>query len=200
MISIVDIPALPVTLANEHKVRPVYDRLRTFMQERNAVAMMRTIARLRAHDPMLGELIDEVGRPSAVWMAKQVQTMLDNDAAFREHQASESVETSAPLAREMADATAKADHARIMAEYFRGNPEVARQLYFDFGAFPVSLEGLKVGIDAIRECADYDALERTHGANAANMARSNDEAELWQNATAAEVADWVNRFCGQWQP
>lgn len=199
MFTIADIPIIAITLGNEHKVRPIYDRARAYMQEKNAVYMMRTIARLRAHDPMLGELIDELGRPSAVWMDKQVQTMLDNDEAYRAHQQSEGQEQAQPLTRELATETAKKDHVRIMAEYFTANPEAARQLYFDFGAFPASLEALKMGIDIIRQCTDYDALERAHGANAGGVVRSSDDSDFWQGATAAEVAEWVTRFCERWQ-
>ena len=197
MFTISDIKPLPITLANEHRVRPFYDKVRAFMQEKNAVAMMRTVARLRVADPMLSELIDEFGRPSDAWFAKQVDVMLSNDAAFREHQQSEGLPTAEPLTRELATETAKADHKRIMSEYFVGNPEVARQLYFDFGAYPVTLEGLKIGIDTIRGCGDLDALEATHGANARELVAT--DSEFWQNVTAAEVADWVTRFCEAWQ-
>lgn len=197
MFTISDIKPLPITLANEHRVRPFYDKVRAFMQEKNAVAMMRTVARLRVADPMLSELIDEFGRPSDAWYAKQVDVMLSNDAAFREHQQSEGLPTSEPLTRELATETAKADHKRIMSEYFVGNPEVARQLYFDFGAYPVTLEGLKIGIDTIRGCGDLDALEATHGANARELVAT--DSEFWQNVTAAEVAAWVTRFCEVWQ-
>lgn len=197
MFTISDIKPLPITLANEHRVRPFYDKVRAFMQEKNAVAMMRTVARLRVADPMLSELIDELGRPSDAWYAKQVDVMLSNDAAFREHQQSEGLPTSEPLTRELATETAKADHKRIMSEYFVGNPEVARQLYFDFGAYPVTLEGLKIGIDTIRGCGDLDALEATHGANARELVAT--DSEFWQNVTAAEVAAWVTRFCEVWQ-
>lgn len=197
MISIADIPALPITLANEHKVRPFYDKVRTFCQERNAVAMMRIIARLRSADPTLGELIDEVGRPSEVWMLKQVDLMLSNDAAFRANNEAEGIASGPELTRELATETAKKDHARYMTEYFTANPNVSRQLYFDFGAFPATLEGLKFGIGIMRACADYDALQATHGASTADMVRA-EHGELWDNATAAEVAVWVNRFCEGW--
>lgn len=197
MFTISDIKPLPITLANEYRVRPFYDKVRAFMQEKNAVAMMRTVARLRVADPMLSELIDEFGRPSDAWYAKQVDVMLSNDAAFREHQQSEGLPTSEPLTRELATETAKADHKRIISEYFVGNPEVARQLYFDFGAFPATLEGLKMGIDTIRGCGDLDALEAAHGANARELVAT--DSEFWQNVTAAEVADWVTRFCEAWQ-
>lgn len=197
MFTIADIQPLPITLANEHKIRPFYDKVRAFMQEKNAVSMMRTVARLRVADPMLSELLDEFGRPSESWFTKQVEVMLSNDVAFREHRQSEGLPTAEPLTRELAIETAKKDHARIMSEYFVANPEVARQLYFDFGAYPVSLEGLKIGIDTIRGCGDLDALEATYGANARESVVT--DSEFWQNVTAAEVAAWVTRFCEAWQ-
>lgn len=197
MFTIADIQPLPITLANEHKIRPFYDKVRAFMQEKNAVGMMRTVARLRVADPMLSELLDEFGRPSETWFTKQVDVMLSNDAAFREHQQSEGLPTAEPLTRELAIETAKKDHTRIMSEYFVANPEVARQLYFDFGAFPATLEGLKMGIDTIRGCGDLDALEAAHGGNARELVVT--DSEFWQNVTAAEVAAWVTRFCEDWQ-
>lgn len=197
MLTIADIQPLPITLANEHVIRPHFDKVRAFAQEKNAVGMMRTVARLRVADPMLSDLIDEFGRPSDVWFAKQVDTMISNDAAFREHHTSEGLATTEPLTREMANETAKKDHTRIMSEYFVANPEVARQLYFDFGAYPATLEGLKIGIDTIRHCADLDALERAHGGNARELITT--DSEFWQNVTAAEVAAWVTRFCELWQ-
>lgn len=192
--TLADIQPLPITLANEHIVRPQYDRVRAFCQERNAVAMLRTVARLRAEDEALAALIDEFGRPSQTWLDKQVRTMLDNDRAYREHVP----ETSGPeLTEEVARETAKADHTRILTDYLQSRPDVSRKLYFDFGAFPVTLEGLKFGIDVIRAVGDLNAVEATHGANARILVET--DSEFWQNVTAAEVAAWVSRFCEGWQ-
>lgn len=188
------IPMLPLTLANEQTVRPHYEAVKAFCQERGAARMLRTIAQLRKADPAFAELVDEVGRPNPQWQAEQVRIMLANDAAFRE--AGE--HKGEPLTEAKAAETAKADHDAKLKTYFAMQPEVARRMYFDFGAFPVTLEALKFGRGVIIACADYDALTAAHGANTADVVR-NAESDFWQNVTAPEVAVWMDRFCEAWQ-
>lgn len=195
MLRIADIPILPITLGNEAKVRPHYEAVRTFCQERGVTRYLQTVARLRKRDPQLSELIDNVGQASTAWIDKQVLRMLENDAEFIRESGSDRE----PLTEELARKTANEDHSKRLREYFAANPEAMRLLYFDFGAFPTTLEALKYGISIIIACADYEAIERTHGAETANVIRSGEGSEYWQAATATEVAEWVNRFCEAWQ-
>lgn len=188
------VPMLPLTLANEQTIRPHYDRTKAFCQERGAARMLQTIARLRKADSGFAELVDEVGRPNPSWAEKQVRIMLANDAAF--HEAGEA--KGEPLTEAKAAEIVKADHDRVIRDYFTQKPEVARQMYFDFGAFPVTLEALKFGRGVIIACADYDALDAMHGANACELLRS-EGSDFWQNVDASEVAAWMDRFCEAWQ-
>lgn len=195
MIPISDIPILPITLGNEAKVRPHYDAVRSFCQERGVTRYLQTVARLRKRDPQLSDLIDNVGQPSGQWIDKQVLRMLENDAEFLRESGSDRE----PLTEEIARKTANEDHSKRLREYFAANPEAMRLLYFDFGAFPTTLEALKFGVGVIIACADYDAVERTHGAETVEAIRAGESSEYWQRATATEVAEWVNRFCEAWQ-
>jgi len=195
MLPISDIPILPITLGNEPKVRPYYEAVRSFCQERGVTRYLQTVARLRKRDPQLSDLIDNVGQPSAQWIDKQVLLMLQNDAEFLRESGSDRE----PLTEELARKTANEDHTKRLREYFAANPEAMRLLYFDFGAFPTTLEALKYGIGVIVACADYEAVERTHGAEIAELIKSGEQSQYWQGATAAEVAEWVNRFCEVWQ-
>ena len=188
------IPMLPLTLANENAVRPHYDATKAFCQERGAARMLRTIAQLRKADPSFAELVDELGRPNPSWQAEQVRIMLANDAAFREHGDHKGEALTEAKAAEIA----KADHDAKLKTYFAMQPEAARRMYFDFGAFPVTLEALKFGRSVIIACADYNALAATHGASTADVVRDKDS-EFWQNVTAPEVAQWMDRFCEAWQ-
>jgi len=196
--TIADIPMLPITLGNEQVVRPHYEEARKHAQERGVTRTLRTIARLRQHDPLLANLIDEIGMPSKVWLDRSVRLMLENDAhdraAVREQGGSERE----PLTEEFARTIAKADHERTMRDYFSASPEVARQMYYDASEFPATLDTLKLGRGVVIACADYDALERVYGANAGTLVR-NENSELWMTATAAEVAEWLTRFCEAWK-
>ena len=204
MITLAQIPHLPVTLANEAKVREHYDRVRTYCQSHGVQQMVRTIARLRGNDPVLRDLIDEVGQPSAAWLERHTTMMLDNDVAERQYtneqrEAMGQTPLDSPaLTKEQAAEIVKKDHAERMRQYFAVNPEAARQMYFDFGAFPATLDALKVGRGIILGCADWDAVAGKHGAENANVWQD-ENGECWQTVTATEVAEWVNRFCEAWQ-
>lgn len=195
MVAISDIPILPITLGNEAKVRPHYEAVRTFCQERGVTRYLQTVARLRKRDPQLSDLIDNVGQASGQWIDKQVLRMLENDSEFLRETGSDRE----PLTEEIARKTANEDHSKRLREYFAANPEAMRFLYFDFGAFPTTLEALKYGVAVIVACADYDAVERRHGAEMVESIRAGESSEYWQAATATEVAEWVNRFCEAWQ-
>lgn len=188
---------LPVTLRNEHVVRPHYEAARKFTQERSITQALRTIARLRQHDPLLSDLIDEIGQPSKAWLDRNVKLMMDNDKADRAAVVEAGGSEREALTEELALTVAKADHERIMRDYFSANPEAARQMYYNTGAFPATLDALKLGMGIVIACTDYDALTASHGANTADVVRSEDS-DLWQMTTAAEVADWVTRFCEVW--
>lgn len=194
MVTVEEIPMLPVTLRNEATIRPHYEAVRKYAQEKAVTATLRNVARLRQNDPNLANLIDEIGQPSQAWIDKQVALMIENDTAEREALQLDRE----PLSVELATKTARADHERQMRTYFTLNPEVGRKLYFDAGTFPATLDALKLGRGVVIACADYDALERAHGANTADLVRDVD-GEMWMNATAAEVAAWVTRFCEVWQ-
>lgn len=204
MINLADIPHLPVTLGNEATVRKHYDAVRSFCQTQGVQSMLRTIARMRSNDPVLRDLIDEVGQPSAAWIQRQVDLMLSNDQAERNYinEQREAVGQmpldSVPLNKEQATEIARKDHAERMREYFGVNPEAARLLYFNFAAFPSTLDALKLGRDVVIGCADWKAVEAKHGGESV-QAWCNVDGEQWQSATATEVAEWVNRFCEAWQ-
>jgi hypothetical protein len=191
-----EIPMLPLTLGNEQTIRPYYERVRDYCQTHGVQQMVRTIARLRANDPALHALIDEAGRPSDVWIAKQVTTMLANDKMAREF--NELAKDVPELTREAAEAIARKDHEKAMTDYFGMNPGAAQKLYFDFAAFPETLAALKLGRDVIIGCADYDAVDAAHGSENA-QALADAESDFWKAAQASEVAAWINNFRAVWQ-
>ena len=69
--------------------------------------------------------------------------------------------------------------------------DIGRQLYFNVDAFPRTMESLVLGIQVIRATCDRSKLTGEQ----IDLIDSNNDADFWQDVSAAEVAAYVDNFC-----
>ncbi len=192
----IEIDHLPVTLRNQQICKDWYQRISNHIQQRSVEYMLRTIARLRHGSEELAELIDEVGMVNNVTLQARIVALIEahkaqHDYENEQRKAAKQAELEyEPMTAEAAKAIAEQELKDSLVVLLKDSPEIGRQMYFNLDAFPQTMESMLMGIDCIRATVDYSKLSE----NESHAIKSANDSEFWQDVTASEVAQYVNRF------
>lgn len=192
----IEIDHLPVTLRNQQICKDWYQRISNHIQQRSVEYMLRTIARLRHGSEELAELIDEVGMVNNVTLQARIVALIEAHKAQHEYEneqrkAAKQAELEyEPITAEAAKAIAEQELKDSLVVLLKDSPEIGRQMYFNLDAFPHTMESMLMGIDCIRATVDYSKLSEDES----DAIKSANDSEFWQDVTASEVAQYVDRF------
>jgi len=94
---------------------------------------------------------------------------------------------------EIATKQAIGDLERDLGSMIRDYPLMSKMLHFNMPPYPEDMDGLVLGIECIKACADIERMDDVDRATFTN----DDE---WMDVSASEVAAWIQNFCDNISP
>lgn len=193
---------IPITLRNEATARDWYERLTKFAHETNVTLMVDSIMNVMRINPDVMEYINELGSLNGVTIEKRAKQTMASHKADYDHRKAEILEEGKefdevyePLTEAESYKIAVADLQQAWTNFLRDNPAVGKALYFNLEGFPATIEALRLGIDCIRQTLDR---KRTSLDVIALIDSANDS-DFWLDASATEVAGYVDGFRSQFK-
>jgi len=177
----------PVTLRNAETLTAWATKLRNHVMANAKQAQQRFMRDITTKYPDILDVLTVEGEVSPSAIAKFVE----RDRASVEYHNNNLQEGEEPIewneAKSMQDAVAHVN--KTIGDMMKDTPAIAKILQFTMPAFGEDLESLKLGIDCI--IATYDDSKFDADQNAAIKDKDSDH---WLDASAAEVATYVNNF------
>lgn len=186
---------MPLTVRNEVTLRSLAAEIDQHIGASNTETMAHRLIEASRDYPEVFDFFNEAGQWNKVAidkMAKSLQNVHEQEhnlkvEATKEGDAAPAYE---PLSYEDAVREAVKRMQAQWSDMLRGNLDLARRLYFAVGKWPVSLDGIRKGMEIVPRIIDRNAMS-PHDVEAIT---GDSESEFWQTVSASEVARIIDTF------
>ena len=126
-------------------------------------------------------------------MATVIERVTGQETAYKKDH--DGVEGAPVFDRDAAIEEAKTWCAQRVQQMLVSTPELARIVTFTAGAYPTTIDALVAGVDLVREIVDRDKTP----SQTLDLIDQPIDHDFWQEVDAAEVASFIDSFCGQYK-
>jgi hypothetical protein len=179
-----------VRLKNVTKAKEIMARIKEITEKEATGLQMSAWRTVLQKFPELSMYVSANGNYN---MATVIERVTGQEAAYKKDH--EGIADAPVFDRDAAIEEAKTWCAQRVQQMLVSTPELARIVTFTAGAYPTTIDALVAGVDLVREIVDRDKTP----SQTLDLIDQPIDHDFWQEVDAAEVASFIDSFCGSYK-
>ena len=179
-----------VRLKNVTKAKEIMARIKEITEKEATGLQMSAWRTVLQKFPELSMYVSANGNYN---MATVIERVTGQETAYKKDH--DGIADAPVFDRDAAIEEAKTWCAQRVQQMLVSTPELARIVTFTAGAYPTTIDALVAGVDLVREIVDRDKTP----SQTIDLIDQPIDHDFWQEVDAAEVASFIDSFCGSYK-